>query len=162
MSTSADQPLEAPVAPGEIVTVRARAVDIFGRFLVSARQHHFVSDTKATAGGPGDAVQAGELLLASLASCGLGLVQKAARERDVPLKEAEVGVSFERDPEDGTRYAAIRLNFLFEGVDLATAQSLVDAFTGACPIYNTLRRGGPIEATVAIRRAAAANEGARS
>lgn len=151
MSTTVDERQEAPAAVGEIVSVRARAVEPFGRFLVSARQHHFVSDTKATAGGPGDAVQAGELLLASLASCGLGLVQKTAREREVALKEAEVEVSFERDPEDGTRYAAIRLGFVLEGVDLATARMLVDAFTGACPIYNTLRRGGPIEAAVAVR-----------
>ncbi|MDM0018705.1 OsmC family protein [Variovorax saccharolyticus] len=136
---------------GEIVTVRARTLDTFGRFLASARQHHFVSDAKAAAGGPGDAVQAGELLLASLASCGLGLVQKTARERELPLKGAEVEVSFERDPEDGTRYAAIRLAFVLEGVDLPTARSLVDAFTGTCPIYNTLKRGGPIEATTAIR-----------
>ncbi len=96
-------------------------------------------------------MQAGELLLASLASCGLGLVQKTARERDVSLAGAEVTVSFERDPEDGTRYAAIRLAFVLDGVDLATARALVDAFTGACPIYNTLRRGGPIEATAATR-----------
>lgn len=151
MSTSAGELLAAPVAPGEIVTVSARGVDVFGRFLVSARHHHFVTDTKVTAGGPGDAVQAGELLLASLASCGLGLVQKTARERDVSLAGAEVTVSFERDPGDGTRYAAIRLAFVLDGVDLATARALVDAFTGACPIYNTLRRGGPIEATAATR-----------
>ncbi|MNK68089.1 OsmC-like protein [compost metagenome] len=151
MRPSADQPLEAPVAPGEIVTVSARGVDVFGRFLVSARHHHFVSDTKVAAGGPGDAVQAGELLLASLASCGLGLVQKTARERDVSLTGAEATVSFEREPNDGTRYTAIRLGFVLDGVDLDTARSLVDAFTSACPIYNTLGRGGPIETTVAIR-----------
>ena len=151
MSASVDEQPAAPAPVGEIVSVRARGVDTFGRFLVSARQHHFVSDTKVAAGGPGDAVQAGELLLASLASCGLGLVQKTARERDVPLKGAEVEVCFERDPADGTRYAAIRLGFVLEGIDLATARLLVDAFTGACPIYNTLRRGGPIEAEVAVR-----------
>jgi uncharacterized OsmC-like protein len=136
---------------GETVTVRARALETFGRFLVSARQHHFVSDAKAASGGPGEAVQAGEFLLSSLASCGLGLVQKEARERDLPLREAEVEVSFERDPEDGTRYVAIRLHFTLAGVDRQAAQALVDAFTGTCPIYNTLRRGGPIEATVSVR-----------
>ncbi len=140
----------AVAAAGEIVTVRARAVDTFGRFLVSARRHHFVSDARAAAGGPGDAVQAGELLLSALASCGLGLVQKTARERALPLASAEVEVSFERDPGDVTRYAAIRLRFALAGVDLASARALVEAFTGACPIYNTLRRGGPIEAEVVV------------
>jgi len=144
----------ATPAAGEVVTVAARALDTFGRFLVSARQNHFVSDARASAGGPGDAVQAGELLLAALASCGLGLVQKEARARDVQLRSAEAEVSFQRDPQDSTRYASIRLAFVLEGVDLPVAQALVDAFTGACPIYNTLRRGGPIEATVSVREAA--------
>jgi uncharacterized OsmC-like protein len=148
------QALDAPVAAaaGEVVTVRAHAIKPFGRFLVSARQQHFVSDAKAASGGPGDAVQAGELLLAALASCGLGLVQKTARERELPLAFAEVEVAFERDPLDGTRYAAIRLAFALEGVDRPTAQALVEAFTSTCPIYNTLRRGGPIEATVVTQR----------
>ncbi|MDB5828698.1 MAG: hypothetical protein JWQ73_2918 [Variovorax sp.] len=136
---------------GEIVTVGARAIDTFGRFVVSARQHHFVSDTRASTGGPGEAVQAGELLLSALASCGLGLVQKGARERGATLRAAEVEVSFERDPEDKTRYTAIRLAFVLEGVAPAIAQLLLEAFTGHCPIYNTLRRGGPIEAAVTVR-----------
>ncbi len=142
---------EPAQAAGEIVTVRARTLDAFGRFLVSARQQPFISDAKASAGGPGEAVQAGELLLSALASCGLGLVQKEARARQAALRSAEVEVSFERDPEDGTRYAAIRLAFVLEGVDLALGRALVDAFTGTCPIYNTLRRGGPIEAIVSVR-----------
>src|SRR5215469_4732023 len=135
---------------GEVVSIHARALDTRGRFLVSARQNHFVSDAKASAGGPGEAVQAGELLLSSLASCGLALVQKEADARGVRLAQAEVSVSFERDPEDGTRYRAISLEFALGGVPQPTAQALVDAFTSACPIYNTLRRGGPISATVRV------------
>lgn len=149
MST-AITPEVATSAPGEIVSVRARALDTFGRFLVSARQHHFISDTRSSAGGPGDAVQAGELLLAALASCGLGLVQKDAVERGAVLRSAEVEVSFERDPDDRTRYAALRLAFVVSGVDAATATLLLEAFTSACPIYNTLRRGGPIEASISV------------
>lgn len=150
MSTAEATRGDAASAQGETVTIRAHALDTTGRFLVSARQNHFVSDAKASAGGPGEAVQAGELLLASLASCGLALVQKEALARDLQLTRAEAEVSFERDPEDGTRYRAIRLVFTLGGVELAVAQALVDAFTGACPIYNTLRRGGPIEAVVQV------------
>lgn len=135
---------------GEVVAIRARALDTAGRFLVSARHNHFVSDARASAGGPGEAVLAGELLLSSLASCGLALVQKEAGARGLRLPQAEVAVGFERDPQDGTRYRAITLDFALGGVPQQTAQALVDAFTGACPIYNTLRRGGPITATVRV------------
>jgi len=138
------------VVQGEVVSIHARALDTQGRFLISARQNHFVSDARVSAGGPGEAVQAGELLLSSLASCGLALVQKEADVRGVRLAQAEVAVSFERDPEDCTRYRAITLDFAVRGVPQQTAQALVDAFTGACPIYNTLRRGGPIAATVRL------------
>lgn len=149
-ATATTTPQAGAAAPGEIVAVSARALDTFGRFLVSARQHHFISDTRSAAGGPGDAIQAGELLLAALASCGLGLVQKEAVERGAELGSAEVEVSFERDPEDRTRYAALRLAFVVSGVDAATATLLLEAFTSACPIYNTLRRGGPIEASISV------------
>ncbi|MEJ8815673.1 OsmC family protein [Variovorax ureilyticus] len=138
------------VVQGEVVAIRAQALDTHGRFVISARHNHFVSDAKASAGGPGEAVQAGELLLSSLASCGLALVQKEADARGVRLAQAEVAVSFERDPEDGTRYRAITLDFALRGVPQQTAQALVDAFTGTCPIYNTLRRGGPIAARVRV------------
>ncbi|GGC77363.1 hypothetical protein GCM10010994_39580 [Chelatococcus reniformis] len=47
-------------------------------------------------------------------------------------------------------YAYIRLRFVLGGVELATARELVGHFTGTCPIYNTLRRGGPIEAEVEV------------
>ena len=139
----------ADIPAEEAVHVHAEATATPGRFLVHARAQHLVSDARAGAGGPGEAIQAGELLLAALASCGLALVQKAAREEAAlprPLSGARVDVSFERDPDDGTRYRYIRLVFELEGVDQAQAESLVAAFTGACPIYNTLKRGGNVEA----------------
>ncbi|WP_077000347.1 OsmC family protein [Variovorax sp. KK3] len=145
-----DEKLATSTVQGEVVSITARALDTPGRFLVDARHNHFVSDAKASAGGPGESVQAGELLLSSLASCGLALVQKEALARGLHLQRAEVEVNFERDPDDGTRYRSIRLNFGLGGVALDTAQALVDAFTGACPIYNTLRRGGPIAAQVQV------------
>ncbi|MBB3181458.1 OsmC family protein [Variovorax sp. Sphag1AA] len=148
MSAVIDPNAPPATTHGEVVAIHAKALDTSGRFLVSARHNHFVSDAKASAGGPGEAVQAGELLLSSLASCGLALVQKEALAREVWLTRTEVEVRFERDPDDGTRYREIRLDFAIGGVELTVAQALVDAFTGACPIYNTLRRGGPIRANV--------------
>ena len=99
---------------------------------------------------PGEAVQAGQLLLASLASCGLGLIQGRALELGLPLGGALVEAAFQRHTEDKTRYAWIRLTFRLGGVTADEAQQLLAHFTGNCPIYNTLRRGGTVEATVEV------------
>jgi len=133
---------------GEIVSIQTHATDVAGRFVVSAGQNHFVSDSRPAAGGPGEAVQAGHLLLASLASCGLGLIQSRAVELGVTLKSSDVDAAFQRHTEDKTRYQWIRLVFTLGGVDTATAATLLAHFTGTCPIFNTLKRGGDITAEV--------------
>jgi len=139
---SADSPA---AAVGETVSIRSAATPRAGRFLISAGRNHFVSDARASSGGPGEAINAGELLLSSLGSCGLALIQKKAAALGVAVAHAEADVSFRRDVSDPTRYEYIRIAVTLGGIDDATAAELVLAFTSACPIYNTLRRGGPIE-----------------
>jgi len=135
---------------GEIVAIQAQATARTGRFIISAGANHFVSDSRPHAGGPGEAVQAGQLLLSSLASCGLGLIQSAAHELGLPLASASVEAAFQRDPEDGTRYQWIDLRFVLGGVSIADAQQLLARFTDHCPIFNTLQRGGTVRAAVAV------------
>lgn len=137
----------AAKAPGEIVGIQAGTTALTGRFIVSAGTNPFVSDTRVSAGGPGEAVQAGQLLLASLASCGLGLIQGRAAELGLPLGKAVVEAAFQRHATDKTRYAWIRLAFRLEGVTASQARKLLAHFTGHCPIYNTLRRGGTVQAS---------------
>jgi uncharacterized OsmC-like protein len=136
-------------AEGEVVTVSASITAVAGRFIVSAGATHFVSDARASAGGPGEAVNAGQLLLSALASCGLALIQKQAAAVGVDVHGASIEASFKRDADDGTRYAWIRLVARLPGLARDTAESLLRHFTDTCPIYNTLARGGPIEARVA-------------
>jgi uncharacterized OsmC-like protein len=140
--------VQAPVVEGEIVTIQTHATDVIGRFVVSAGRNHWVSDSRPAAGGPGEAVQAGQLLLASLASCGLGLIQSRAAELGVALVSSDVEAAFQRDMQDKTRYQWIRLVFTLGGVDAATAATLLAHFTDTCPIFNTLRRGGTVVAEV--------------
>lgn len=128
----------------EIVTVLAETTRHSGRFVISAGRNHFVSDAKPASGGPGEAVQAGELLLSALASCSLSVVQSHALTLGVPLQSVAVTVSFQRDPDDVTRYAHIVIRFRLIGVDSRIAEALVKQFTDTCPIYNTIRRGGII------------------
>ena len=149
MSTQVETTETVP-AVGETVAITTSAIGIPGRYLVSAGRNHFISDARASAGGPGEAVTAGELLLASLGSCSLALIHKAAGERGDALTSASVDVAFRRDVTDSTRYEWIRIVAKLGGVDEAAAAALIGAFTEACPIYNTLKRGGPVEISWAV------------
>ena len=113
-----------------------------GRFTASNSRFSFVTDSKASNGGPGVAVNAAELLLSSLGSCGLALVYKRAEERAVSVPLAKVKAYAKRSEDDGTRYDFISLSFEIDGVARDVAQDLVDSFTSNCPIFNTLQRGG--------------------
>ncbi|GAA2374224.1 OsmC family protein [Streptomyces cuspidosporus] len=129
----------------DVVSVTGRTTETTGRLLLTARTNHFVSDART---GPAEAVQAGELLLASLASCSLSNIQLHARERESGLTDAQAGISYGRDPGDPTRYAYIRLDLRLTGVTQEEAETLAGLFAGSCPIYNTLRRGSNVELTV--------------
>lgn len=133
---------------GEVVRIQAQSTRTAGRYLVSARHNVLPTDARTTNGGTGLAIAAGELLLSSLASCSFGLIQEQARERKWPLHALDAEVLFERDPVDSTRYARLELHITAIGVTQQQAQILLDYFTGKCPIYNTLRRGGPANAQI--------------
>jgi uncharacterized OsmC-like protein len=130
---------------GETVSITSATIGLFGRYLLSGGKNHFISDQRAAAGGPGEAITAGELLLSSLGSCSLGLIQKTAVERGIALADAGTEVSFRRHATDPTRYEWIRIAVRLSGVTASEAEVLVGAFTSNCPIYNTLQRGGPLE-----------------
>ncbi|MEF9907151.1 OsmC family protein [Streptomyces sp. P9-A2] len=135
-------------AAGDITSITGRTTDTPGRLLVTARTNHFVSDART---GPGEAVQAGELLLSSLASCSLSNIQLHAEERGSGLTGGRAEVSYQRDPQDPTRYTYLRIELLLEGVDQDEADVLVGLFTDSCPIYNTLRRGGHVDVAARVR-----------
>jgi uncharacterized OsmC-like protein len=136
---------QSTVSTADITKVFAETTRTHGRLLVSANGRHFVSDTRPAVGGPGEAIQAGELLLSALASCGLGLIQAHASSRGIDLGEVRIASAFRRHADDPTRYDYIRLTVTFEGrISEGIADDCIKHFTDNCPIYNTLRRGGPI------------------
>ena len=120
----------------------ARSAGLAGRYIVSSRHNHLVSDGRVSQGGPGDAFFAGELLLGALVSCAVGLVLK--RTLELGGQDATVEAQFLRHPTDPTRFLEMTLDFHFKGLDDTQAKDAVEYFTSRCPIYNTLDRGGPI------------------
>jgi len=144
--TSIEQTVEATTSASDGVThVNAVTSQTPGRFIVDANGKPFVSDTRSAIGGPGQALQAGELLLSALASCALGLIQKHAASQGIELGDIGISASFKRHADDSTRYEYIRLVVTFAPtVGKDARKACIDHFTANCPIYNTLRRGGPI------------------
>jgi uncharacterized OsmC-like protein len=114
---------------------RAHSTDTFGRVLCNARDHHFVVDGPVHNGCPGEAVTPGELFLASVASCGVELLQVLAREDGVPLDTVDVAIAGEIDPDnpvraDVTVFRSVDLAFQLTGPSAQESERLVKRFKG--------------------------------
>ena len=125
--------------------VIARGTDQPGRFIISARNVHMVADASGARGGSGEALVAAELLLASLSACGLAIVPDEARKSASRMTSVTVDTTYQVDPQDRTRFQRLAMHFRFTGIAQPEADSLVRAFTDACPIYNTIARTTPTE-----------------
>ena len=115
--------------------VQGRSTDTFGRVLLSARNHHFVADGPTQNGCPGEAITPVELFLASIAACGVELLQVIARKKKMPLQAASVAISgmVDRNNQmrsDFTLFNSIRLQFHLQGVTDAQGAELIAAFQG--------------------------------
>src|SRR5260221_7490296 len=107
--------------------VVARATNIPGRFLVSARNVHVVGDASGARGGTGEAFVAAEFMLSALATCGLAIVTDEARKRGITANSTSVDTTYTVDPEDRTRFRRVAMRFQFAGVAQAEADALVRA-----------------------------------
>jgi organic hydroperoxide reductase OsmC/OhrA len=114
---------------------QATSTQTFGRVLCSCRQNHFVVDGPVGNGCPGEAVTPGELFLASVASCGVELLEVIARERDLALRGVDVRIEATVDRsrpvrDDVTLFNSVRLDVELEGVDEESGGQLVQTFKG--------------------------------
>ena len=113
--------------------VQARSTETFGRVLCSARNHHFVADGPTQNGCPGEAITPAELFLASVAACGVELLQVLARKKKMPLEAINVEISgiIDRSNQvrlDFTLFNVIRLRFRLKGVTNEQGAKLVATF----------------------------------
>lgn len=113
----------------------ARSTDTFGRVLCSCRDQHFVVDGPEWNGCPHEAVTPGELFMASVAACGVELVQVIAREEGVAVDSVGVAIAGELDPgnpvrRDLTIFRSVRMDFELTGPSEQEAEGLVKRFKG--------------------------------
>jgi len=126
-----------------------------GRALLAMRGQHLVTDSPPTLGGPNEAPNPVELLLAALAACATFVCERAAGEMGIALAGVSVTAAGDFDPRGvcgepfDPRFQAIRLRLALEGVDAAQADALLHALRTRCPVYTTLARATGIELSLA-------------
>lgn len=126
-----------------------------GRGLLTIRGQHVVTDSPPTLGGPNEAVNPVELLLAALAGCAVFVCECAAKEMGVPLAGVSVTAAGDFDPRGvcgeavDPRFQAIRVRLTLDGPDPTQAAALLAAFKARCPVYATLSRATPVDVSLA-------------
>lgn len=132
-----------------------------GRALVTARSNHFVVDSPPLLGGPNEALNPVDLLLASLASCSTFVIETAAQEMNVPLEQVVATVEADFDPRGvkgepvDPRIQAFRVHLAVVGATQEQAEAMAEQWRQRCPIYTTLVRSAPIEIEITINEAMA-------
>lgn len=135
-------------------TVTARLSGQRGRAIVNAKGHHFVVDSPLTLGGPNEEINPIDLLLSALATHGTFMVERVAREKNIPLKSAAMSVSGSFDPRGvagdaiDPRLQTVRARMTLEGVTPEQAHALIDAYRSRCPVYATLSKAVRIDIEV--------------
>lgn len=114
---------------------QAASTDVFGRVLLSARNHHFIVDGPVQNGCPGEELTPAEIFLAGVASCGVELVQVLAKSSNIPLKAIAVKIKGVMDRSKPVRpdvslFNSVRLEFRLTGVSDEGAKQLVETFKG--------------------------------
>lgn len=112
---------------------QVRSTDLPGRVLCTVRDHHFIIDGPVQNGFPGEEVTPAEMFLASVASCGVELVQMLALQQDVPLRSLDVKIHGYMDRSnpvrtDYTVFHSVRLDFTLRGVTQEQGTQVVEAF----------------------------------
>ena len=112
---------------------QTKSSDVFGRVLCSVREHHFVIDGPVANGCPGEEVTPAEMFLASVASCGVELVQVIARQQDMPVPEVRAsirGIQDRGNParQDYSVFNRVEMEFHLRGVSEEQGHALIDAF----------------------------------
>ena len=170
MVLSACQPLQAPPTEPEgpaLATAKAttQLTNQPGRAIVSARGNHFIVDSVPPLEGPNEELNPLDMMLGSLATCGLFVAERAAEELEVPLTDAVVLVEGDLDPSGvagsgaDPRIQMFRVHMDLAGAGAEQADVLVENFMTRCPIYTTLSRAADIEITTGDEEMSAAIEG---
>lgn len=107
---------------------------VSGRALQRVRSNHFVIDDPAREGydGPGEAPNAGEYFLSGITGCAVLMMERIAREENLPLQQVHVSMDaaldMEAERQELSVFDSASMHFSFAGVSDAEAEQLVATF----------------------------------
>jgi uncharacterized OsmC-like protein len=105
-------------------TVRSYSSGTVGRSLNTVGHHHFVIDSPTL----GEEITSGDAFLAGISSCGVNLVEGAAKETGVALHRTEVTIDGVRLRDKPSDFEAINLRFVLTGPSQEQAEALVQRY----------------------------------
>ncbi len=95
-----------------------------GRAICNARNHHWVADDSG-----GEEIGAGEMFFGGIAACAVNMVERLAKEGEMPLDWMDVNVEAYRDPDkapgERTLYDDVKIHFEMWGVSDEDGEQLV-------------------------------------
>lgn len=104
--------------------VRSSSSGLVGRSLNAVGPHHFVIDSPSV----GEEITSADAFLAGISSCGVNLVERAARDAGVSLQRIEVAIEGVRDRQAPAAFARIALRFTLTGPTREQAEALVGRY----------------------------------
>jgi uncharacterized OsmC-like protein len=105
-------------------TVRSYSSGTVGRSMNTVRNHHLIIDSPTI----GEEITSGDAFLAGVSSCGVTLVERAARDMGIPLQRMEVTIDGLRDRQAPSTFARVDMRFLLVGVTQEQAETLVGRY----------------------------------
>jgi uncharacterized OsmC-like protein len=108
-----------------VTSVRSYSSGTLGRSLNTAGRHNFVVDSPSL----GEELTSGDVFLAGISSCGVNLVEGAARDSGVPVSHLEVTIDGKRKPDTPMNFARVDMRFTLTGPTQAQAEALVQRYT---------------------------------
>src|SRR3954467_5255106 len=128
--------------------IAARSTDIFGRVMISVRDHHFIIDGPIQNDCPGEEVTPAEAFLSGVAGCAVELIHVIARDAAPALQRVAVKIHGVVDRANQARpgvttFNTVQVDVSLWGVSDAQAKQVVDGFKGRCPLYGTLSVATP-------------------
>ena len=136
-----------------------------GRAIVSARGNHFIVDSVPPIEGPNEELNPLDMILGSLATCGMFIAEHVALVEAMPLENVVVSVEADLDASGvagsgaDPRLQKMRVHMDMPGTSDEQAAQIIENFQARCPIYTTLSRATDIEITVGDETASAPTEG---
>ncbi|MEN8218943.1 MAG: OsmC family protein [Pseudomonadota bacterium] len=131
---------------------RTYSSGIPGRAICNSRHHHFIAEDVGY-----DEVTAGEYFMTGLTACAVNLLERVAKEINLPLKHLEVQAegTYLRDHQkegDVTLFQTVRMKFELTGVSDDEANELVATYKRRCPLYGTVATATPdVQIEIVVR-----------